>query len=202
MSSPHFPVFIRASHKKGATMRRIVLIPLFVLISLSVAFACGTERWSVKTGTDRGVAQVNSEPQATTIDDLSSINAPRNPNSRKNSRFPVELKTFQITGILTIIKKEEEEDEDYHLVMADSNDEDLTMIVESPNPGCSTGSRFLSEITEVRRALDQKFGAFLRDEPNIRVMVTGVAFFDRIHGQEGVASNGIELHPILALEFR
>jgi hypothetical protein len=27
--------------------------------------------------------------------------------------------------------------------------------------------------------------------------VTGVAFFDPIHGQDGVAPNGIELHPIL-----
>jgi hypothetical protein len=37
---------------------------------------------------------------------------------------------------------------------------------------------------------------------NVRVTVTGVAFFDILHGQEGVASNGVELHPILAIEFR
>ena len=118
---------------------------------------------------------------------------------RKTSRFPAEIKTFQISGILTVIKKEE--DEDYHLVIVDQSDEDLTMIVESPNPNCAAGSRFLSQITDVRRALDQKFGTFEREEPNVRVTVTGVAFFDRLHGQEGVASNGIELHPILAIEF-
>jgi hypothetical protein len=27
--------------------------------------------------------------------------------------------------------------------------------------------------------------------------ITGVGFFDRIHGQAGVAPNGIELHPAL-----
>ena len=29
--------------------------------------------------------------------------------------------------------------------------------------------------------------------------VTGVGFFDVIHGQTGVAPNGIELHPVLRL---
>jgi hypothetical protein len=181
-------------------LRRIALIPLFVVTSMSVAFACGTERWSVKAGTDRTADQVALDPQATTIQDLSELNAPRNPNSRKSSRFPAEIKTFQISGILTVIKKEE--DEDYHLVVADPSDEDLTRIVESPNPNCAAGSRFLAQITDVRRALDQKFGAFQREQPNIQVTVTGVAFFDQLHGQEGVASNGIELHPILAIEFR
>ena len=32
-----------------------------------------------------------------------------------------------------------------------------------------------------------------------RAVVTGVAFFDDIHEPTGVASNGIELHPVLAL---
>ena len=30
-----------------------------------------------------------------------------------------------------------------------------------------------------------------------RAQVTGVAFFDFLHGQTGVAPNGIELHPVL-----
>jgi hypothetical protein len=31
-----------------------------------------------------------------------------------------------------------------------------------------------------------------------RARVTGVALFDFLHGQTGVARNGIELHPVLA----
>jgi hypothetical protein len=31
--------------------------------------------------------------------------------------------------------------------------------------------------------------------------VRGVGFFDRIHGQTGIAPNGIELHPILGICF-
>jgi len=30
---------------------------------------------------------------------------------------------------------------------------------------------------------------------------TGVGFFDRSHGQTAVALNGIELHPVLNIEF-
>jgi hypothetical protein len=33
------------------------------------------------------------------------------------------------------------------------------------------------------------------------VRVTGVGFFDRIHGQNGVAKNGVELHPVLDITF-
>ena len=31
------------------------------------------------------------------------------------------------------------------------------------------------------------------------VEVTGVGFFDRVHGETGQAPNGIELHPVLGL---
>jgi hypothetical protein len=38
--------------------------------------------------------------------------------------------------------------------------------------------------------------------PQTPVAITGVGFFDRVHGQTGVAlKNGIELHPILAIDF-
>jgi hypothetical protein len=55
----------------------------------------------------------------------------------------------------------------------------------------------------VRQTLDQKFGEIGRRlEPNVPVTVTGIAFFDTIHGQEGIAPNGIELHPVLSIDFR
>jgi hypothetical protein len=30
--------------------------------------------------------------------------------------------------------------------------------------------------------------------------MTGVLFFDKLHGQTGVAGNGVELHPVISLE--
>jgi transcriptional regulator with XRE-family HTH domain len=73
------------------------------------------------------------------------------------------------------------------------------MIIESTHPDCAKGSRFASQIGELRKALDTALGGPIhaRKQTRLLVTVTGVGFFDRIHGQEGVAPNGIELHPLL-----
>ena len=179
-----------------------------LLASASAAFACGTERWPVKVGTDRDARNVGTSPQVTTIAQLRSIAAPARPNSRRSTRFaPTELTTFQVKGILRVIKKET--DQDYHLVITDPTNPRLTMIVESPDPQCASGSQFFDNINSVRAMLDRTlqldriFALNLsRLELSMPVTVTGVGFFDVLHGQEGVAPNGIELHPILMIDFQ
>jgi hypothetical protein len=42
---------------------------------------------------------------------------------------------------------------------------------------------------------------FMSAVPSTPARVTGVGFFDRMHGQTGVAPNVIELHPILKIEW-
>jgi hypothetical protein len=182
-------------------MGRAILGAIALLLSGSAAFACGTERWPVKTGTDRDAGSVANFPKPTTIAQLRLIVPPAHPDIRRNARFaPTELTNFQVTGILTLIKQET--DQDYHLVIADPANPRVTMIVEAPDPRCASGSHFLDNIVFVRHVLDQKFGQIVRLQPNVPVTVTGVAFFDTLHGQEGVAPNGIELHPILVITFQ
>lgn len=41
---------------------------------------------------------------------------------------------------------------------------------------------------------------YIRPRNQIKLRVTGVVFFDRVHGQVGVACNGVELHPVLDIE--
>jgi hypothetical protein len=41
---------------------------------------------------------------------------------------------------------------------------------------------------------------YIRLRKPIRLRVTGVLYFDRVHGQAGVAPNGVELHPVLDVE--
>lgn len=155
------------------------------------ASGCGVERWAVKTLTDPAANQVNLTPQLSSIADLVSITPPVSPTDRVG---PTETSTFQISGTLTFIKQEA--DGDYHLVLSDGQN---TMIVESPNPSCAQGSVVLKQIEEVRQALDAKGGV---SEPTpVPMTVTGVGFFDRLHGQTGVAPNGIELHPLLSVRF-
>jgi hypothetical protein len=78
------------------------------------------------------------------------------------------------------------------------------MIIESVSLDCAANSRVLEEITTVRRAVEAQFPAVAaggrQDNLTVPVTVTGVAFFDRLHGQDGVAENGIELHPILSFQ--
>ena len=173
------------------------------LLESTTVWACGQERWSVKVGTDRDVQQVVLTPTPTTIALLSRIPAPPQPGTRSHSRFPhTELTTFVVTGTLIVIKPEQ--DEDYHIVLQD--EQGRTMIVESPHPHCAQGSRFAQEITAVRTQIDTHFGAPITRKmrpQNLRVTVTGVGFFDVKHTppQEGVATNGIELHPILDIVF-
>jgi hypothetical protein len=182
-------------------MHRAILGALALVVSGSAALACGTERWPVKTGTDRDAASVANFPTPTTVAQLGSVAPPARPGVRPNSRFrPTELTTFQITGILKLVKKET--DRDYHLVIADPTNPATTIIVEAPDPNCAQGSHFLDNIIFVRQLLEQKFGQITRLEPNVPVTVTGIAFFDLKHGQEGIAPNGIELHPVLIIAFQ
>jgi len=184
----------------SSRLRRIGVGLLAACFALSAppALACGKERWSVKTVTDRDAAKVQETPTPGTINQLRQIAAPINPNLRPDSRYsPTELTTYEVTGYITLIKAEA--DQDYHVVLAD--EAGRTMIVESTHPDCALKSRFKAEINQVRAALDQAFKGPITKPIKTRklVTVTGVGFFDHIHGQTGVAPNGIELHPILQI---
>lgn len=182
-------------------MRRLVLGNLVILASATAACACGTGRWTVKTGTDADARSVVTVAQAARIGDLVALPAPADPNAQPVSRFaPVEMKVFAVSAILIVTERER--DEDYHLVIADPDDPGMTMIVEAPNPPCAEGSVFAGDILAVRQAIEGKFGPITtRQRRDIPVTVTGIAFFDTLHGQEGVAPNGIELHPLLSIQF-
>jgi hypothetical protein len=76
------------------------------------------------------------------------------------------------------------------------------MIVEFPDPRC-VDSAFRRP--QIRRARDQMLnncGPISSSDFTAlkgRVRVRGVGFWDEIHGQTGVAPNGIELHPVLSI---
>src|SRR5262249_18007831 len=97
------------------------------------------------------------------------------------------------------------DDSDEHLVLGDAQQHSL--IAEVPFPPCvGTGGNDLMKCasTRARAAVDNQFGASISTTPfypNVPVTVVGIGFFDEIHGQHGVAPNGIELHPVLAICF-
>src|SRR4029077_13999492 len=70
-------------------------------------------------------------------------------------------------------------------------------------PSCvGAGSPFLPGITNARSQFDARFTATTSFQTaNIPVKITGVGMFDFLHGQTGVAPNGIELHAVLDVVF-
>ncbi len=162
---------------------------------------CGTERWSVKTGTDADAGLVNLQPvTATTIATMRGWTAPH-PIPKTHRVAPTETTVWVVTATLTDYKLET--DSDYHIVLTDADGQ--TIIAEIPAPACvGAGSPFASAITSARAAFDQQLHATTSFKTaSIPVRVTGVGMFDFVHGtpQRGVAPNAIELHPVLDIVF-
>jgi hypothetical protein len=167
--------------------------------SASWAQSCGVERWSVKTGTDADVGKINlSATTSQLITTMRGWPAP-NPIPSNNRVSPYETTVWVLNATLT--KYKSETDSDYHLVLSDAAGN--TLIGEIPLPGCvGSGSPFLSKITNARAEFDAKLNATSSFQTvSIPVRITGVGMFDFLHGQTGVAPNGIEIHPILDIVF-
>jgi len=160
---------------------------------------CEGARWSVKTGTDPDAQLVNlGSVTPTTIQTMSGFVPP--PSLPENARVsPVETTVWAVDATLTLYM--EEDDADYHVILKDQAGN--TMITEIPSPSCvGAGSPFAEGIARVRSKFDAMFSVTTGFQvANIPVRVTGVGFFDFLHGQPGVAPNGIELHPVLDIVF-
>jgi len=160
---------------------------------------CGVERWSIKTGTDSDALLVNlNKPVPTTIGEMRSWSIP-NPIPLNNRAEPRELTLYAVSGTLTDYKRED--DSDYHLVIRDQAGNSI--ITEIPCPCCvAASSPFLEKTIRARSTFESRLMA--KDTfqtTSIPVVIRGIGFFDFIHGQRGVAPNGIELHPVLDLSF-
>lgn len=162
---------------------------------------CGLERWQVKTLADPQARAINPQPQATSVHDLVGLRAPATLAPRRIP--PVELSTYNVKARLVEYKLEE--DSDIHLVVADPSSGE-TMIAEFPADGCTQGAAPTArkQMSQARTALLKACGP-PRSDPRLTTFeplsgtatLRGVGFFDSIHGQAGVARNGIELHPVL-----
>src|SRR5260370_29474065 len=73
------------------------------------------------------------------------------------------------------------------------------MLAEVPSPDCdgSCASRHAEEFRKARAVI---MGLGDQVAP-VTLVVTGVGFFDFLHGQTGAAPSGIELHPVLKIEL-
>ena len=162
---------------------------------------CGTERWAVKTLMDPDASAIHTTPIDTTIDKLVALPRPASSTIPEDGRNPVEEKVYRVHARLLRYKLEN--DQDIHIVLGSIDDPRVTMVAEIPSGSCTTNQNYGPLFDELRQDLSLRFGRptprFHQLPRNTRVVVTGVGFFDFLHGQSGMAHNGLELHPVLGL---
>jgi hypothetical protein len=169
------------------------------LVRMLAGTRCGVERWSIKTLTDPAAAQVNLTPKPATVEDLTALSVPAGfgPDA---GRLAPELQTYMVAA--TLVEFKEEADSDFHLVIHGASGQ--SMIAEIPDPACMDGSPVRAQVAAARSGFVQRFGpasATKWTPANVPITITGVLFFDVIHGQTGVAPNGVEVHPIISVNL-
>jgi hypothetical protein len=185
--------------RRGSVVLLLAGIVSVSMFSSEVWGQCGVERWSIKTGTDSGASAIDlTSSSSTTVSSLTSLSAPQ-PIPVGSRVSPTETTDWTINA--TLIEFKAENDSDYHLVISD--DAGNTMIAEIPSPDCvGASSPFASAIAQARAKFDAAFtpsSSF--QHVNVPVQIKGVAMFDFLHGQTGVAPNGIEIHPVMDIIF-
>jgi hypothetical protein len=130
--------------------------------------APGTERWPVKTGSDKDVGQVKNTIVPSTVRELGSLPRPGvlMPATALNDSYnarrvsPVETTVWQVKAKVIALKLEA--DGDYHLVLED--DSGAEMVAEVPYPNnefIATSSPFFKDVQDSRSAVNKQFGEIL-----------------------------------------
>jgi hypothetical protein len=179
---------------------------MFPLLFIA-ALTCGNERWDVKTLTDKDAAKVDlvNMTESVNFPTLLEMKVPYTKWSNSLPRAKLERMTWSITADVIAFKVED--DRDIHIVLADHRNHKLTMVAEIPDPACMKNSPVKAQVTAVRANFQKIFGPLPKTvgklhtlKEAIPVVIQGVVFFDKLHGQTGVAPNGVELHPVLGIE--
>lgn len=179
-------------------LHRLTLALAILPASLCCYSQCGVERHDVKDLLDSPT--LDTAVNVVTIPELIALKPPKkisNTLPRQEQEKHIYLLTVLILGYKF------EADQDFHVVVADPTDKTVTMIVEIPSPTC-VKDPFKKVFTDERNFLinvqkRKPVGKMTWFKSPLPAMVQGVLFFDKIHGQTGVAPNGVELHPLLAI---
>ncbi len=166
----------------------------------ALALTCGVWRWPVKTLSDPKAGDVHYSPASTSVDHLRSLPAPAGLDSTTPRLPGVEMATYRLK--VQLVEAVIEDDRDVHLVIAPTGRRSRTMIVEFPDTTCN-GAKQSKKKAAMKAARASFFNACGTIGTSFvtlhgKTTITGVGFFDEIHGQTGVAPNGIELHPALS----
>lgn len=185
---------------------RLVAMAFLVLIAPPSARVCsqtcGIERWDVKTLTDSLAFKVNfSDTVISSVRKQTMLQAiaPGRHNRRMNR---VEMRFYRIKAWLVGMVLEK--DRDYHLVLKDLST-DSTMVIEIPDPDCAEvaatpwADQYRAARTWLVENIRKPTTKYKELPAPVKVVIHGVGFYDRLHGQHGMAWNGREIHPVMSI---
>lgn len=182
------------------------ILGLAFLVFCSVAgnAQCGVERTPVKDLKDPDAKAVNLTPRAATVAELRQQTAPVKWGNAM-ARQQTERQVYDVQAQIIGYKFEADGDRDYHVVLSTPGKPAETMILEIPHPDCAP-PEYAKQFAALRAFIDglgpKPSPKFVTLKTPVPVTASGVLFFDKIHGQKGVAPNGVELHPALKLTRR
>ena len=164
---------------------------------------CGQERWGIKTLSDPDTTQINfREIKPTTVSEQIQL---ERPEGRMEERLPSETNEYVLDCNLIGYKREK--DQDFHIVVADIATGER-MVIEIASPECESvkQSGRYEEMKAVHDWFVQNIGiphsAFYYLPTPKEISVTGIGYWDFLHGQTGMAANGREIHPVLSMQLR
>jgi len=169
-----------------------------IAIALRLAADCGVERWPVKTASDDDVSRIGVSVIPITIVSLRGVSAPR-PLPQATRVAPIETTIYSVTATLVDFRRDDDGDD--YLVLAD--EAGRTIVAEIPAGDClGANNSFSGVITAARQAFEARFNVSAAfQHVALPVEVRGVGFFDYLQDQRGAAPNGVELHPVIGINF-
>ncbi len=189
-------------------MKNILKILLILILSqlfISSSFIKNPlkKRWPVKTLSDKDTTLVNFKNIV-----KSSVHDQRNikrPDGKLTNRHITETTIYTFDCYIVGFKKEL--DRDIHVIIKDINTGE-TMVAEIPNykdiyiKKTSREKQFKLLRNWFVDNIGKPHSTFkMFNHPKL-VTITGVGFWDTVHGQKGMAPNGREIHPILSMKFK
>lgn len=150
---------------------------------------CGKERWAVKTGSDPDIDLVFTSPgklrtRKTTVQQMIDFPYPfPNPKGIPRVWWTKRVPRYETTvWVLEVTLKDytREDDEDYHLVLADEKGN--TMVAELADPSCvyaNAPAKIKERIQISRDDFDRKFNGRLKPtakpkSPDIKIRIAGI----------------------------
>ncbi len=164
-------------------------------------------RWSVRTGSDPDASLVTEKPVRISVEELAAKPRPTGMSSpgeaystyQDRRAEDVERTIYEVEAIVVACKLQMSGS--YHLNLEGTTGQ--TMIANSVDPErIGRRSRWAKQIAIVRQNVWNKLEpgtTYSRGKWPARIR--GIGFFNLIHGQSGVAPNGLELTPILDIEW-